>query len=143
MNAPQFFVTPGYGDKQLREAHYSQAVRVGDRIETSGQGGWDDHWNFPATLEDEIVQAFDNLARTLATAGASWPDVIHVNSYHVSAADGSFPAGHLDLMTREFRTRMEGRAPIWTALGVSALGDSSMRIEIRVTAVIEDQGRSK
>jgi hypothetical protein len=39
MSRPEFFVTPGYGEKQLHDFHYSQAVRVGNRAETSGQGG--------------------------------------------------------------------------------------------------------
>ena len=47
MTAPEFSVTPGYGDTQLANMHYSQAVRIGDRVEISGQGGWDDHFNFP------------------------------------------------------------------------------------------------
>jgi enamine deaminase RidA (YjgF/YER057c/UK114 family) len=52
--------------------HYSQAVKIGNRIETSGQGGWDDNWQFPQALADEIAQAFRNIERTLATAGAGW-----------------------------------------------------------------------
>ena len=38
----EFFVTPGYGEKLRGMLHYSQAVRIGDRVEISGQGGWDD-----------------------------------------------------------------------------------------------------
>lgn len=72
MGTPQFFATPGYGDRQLRNFRYSQAVRCGDRVETSGQGGWDDHFRYPESVRDEIIQAFDNVERTLATAGASW-----------------------------------------------------------------------
>jgi enamine deaminase RidA (YjgF/YER057c/UK114 family) len=115
MSKPEFFVTPGYGEKQLRQFHYSQAVRVGVRVETSGQGGWDDNWNFPESLQDEIVQAFDNVERTLATAGASWRHVIRVNSYHVPVADDSFGEAHNTVMVKQFIQRMGDRAPIWTA----------------------------
>jgi enamine deaminase RidA (YjgF/YER057c/UK114 family) len=83
MSKPEFIATPGYGERQLRLFHYSQAVKVGNRIETSGQGGWDDDWRFPEKLEDEISQAFKNVERTLAAAGARWGHVIAVNSYHV------------------------------------------------------------
>jgi enamine deaminase RidA (YjgF/YER057c/UK114 family) len=58
MNKPEFFLTPGYGERQLRTFHYSQAVKIGNRLETSGQGGWNDNWEFPESLTDEIVQAF-------------------------------------------------------------------------------------
>ncbi len=76
MNKPKFFVTPGYGEYMLNELHYSQAVKIGNRVETSGQGGVDDNLQIPESLADEIVQAFQNVERTLATAGASWEHVV-------------------------------------------------------------------
>jgi enamine deaminase RidA (YjgF/YER057c/UK114 family) len=131
MGEPEFFVTRGYGERQLNLFHYSQAVRVGNRIETSGQGGWDDDWHFPGPLADEIAQAFRNVERTLASAGASWKHVIAVNSYHLG-----FPEEVNEVMTERFRHYMPNHAPIWTALGVAAFGDPKMRVEIRVTAVL-------
>ncbi|GHC83760.1 Rid family hydrolase [Streptomyces flavofungini] len=136
MTKPEFFATPGYGETQLEAMHYSQAVRIGDRVETSGQGGWDDDWNFPEVLEDEIVRAFENVERTLAEAGASWRDVVAVNSYHVPESAESIGEGHNRVMVEQFRRRMGDRAPIWTEVGVPALGAPGMRVEIRVTAVI-------
>ena len=41
MTKPEFFDTPGYGEIARTRNHYSQALRIGDRIEISGQGGWD------------------------------------------------------------------------------------------------------
>ncbi|KAM3110435.1 RidA family protein [Phormidesmis sp. 146-33] len=131
MNKPEFFITPGYGERMLNEFYYSQAVKIGDRVETSGQGGWDDDLQFPESLADEIAQAFRNVERTLATAGASWEDVIHVNSYHV----GGFPPEVNEVMVKLFRHYMPNHAPIWTEVGVSSLGLPTMRIEIRVTAI--------
>ena len=131
MSKPEFFVTPGYGERQLRKYHYSQAVKFGNRLETSGQGGWNDRWEFPESLTDEIAQAFRNVERTLASAGAAWQHVIQVNSYHVG-----FPDEVNQTMTERFRHYMPDHAPIWTALGVAALGDPKMRVEIRVTAIL-------
>lgn len=136
MSKPEFFATPGYGETQLAAMHYNQAVRVGDRVETSGQGGWDDDWNFPEALRDEIVQAFENVERTLAEAGATWRDVIAVNSYHIPESAEVIGESHNRVMVEQFRERMGGRAPIWTEVGVSALGAPKMRVEIRVTAVV-------
>lgn len=131
MSAPQFFITPGFGVRLHEALHYSQAVRIGDRVEISGQGGWNDALEIPASLEQEIAQAFDNVARTLAAAGAGWQHVVHVNSYHV----GGFPPAVNVEMARRFRQYMPDHAPIWTQLGVEALGLPTMRIEIRVTAI--------
>ncbi|MET9555430.1 Rid family hydrolase [Streptomyces sp. NPDC006645] len=135
-----FHVTPGYGETLHKALGYSQAVRVGDRVETSGQGGWDDDLNIPDSIEEEIVQAFDNVERTLATCGATWRDVIHVNSYHkVPQGQDVIAQDHNDVMAAQFRARLGGRAPVWTQTGVTVLGLSAMRIEIRVTAVIGDE----
>jgi enamine deaminase RidA (YjgF/YER057c/UK114 family) len=59
MTGAEFFRTAGYGEKAWEMLHHSQALRVGDRVEISGQGGWDDDIRFPDSLDDEIVQAFD------------------------------------------------------------------------------------
>ncbi len=138
MTKPEFFVTPGYGDRQLAHLHYSQAVRIGDRVEISGQGGWDDDFNSPDTLHGEIERAFDNVERTLVVAGATWRDVVHVNTYHV--LDTADFAEHNRLVVKQFRTRMGDRSPIWTESGVTALGNPNMHIEVRVAAVISNQG---
>jgi enamine deaminase RidA (YjgF/YER057c/UK114 family) len=119
MNKPKFFVTPGYGEYMLNELHYSQAVKIGDRVETSGQGGWNDNLQIPEALADEIAQAF-------------WKHVVHVNSYHV----GGLPPEVNDVMVRLYRHYMPNHAPIWTQVGVAALGLPTMRIEIRVTAIV-------
>ncbi|WJL96645.1 Rid family hydrolase [Microbacterium sp. ET2] len=135
--SPRFFATPGYGDTLRKGLHYSQALRIGQRVETSGQGGWGDDLTLVGTLEDEIIRAFDNVERTLAAAGASWRDVVHVNSYHLPDGD---VIGEEDnrLMVQQFRDRMGDRFPIWTQTGVAAFGLPGMRVEIRVTALIRD-----
>ncbi|WP_435792524.1 RidA family protein [Amycolatopsis tolypomycina] len=133
-----FYVTPGYGPRHLEALHYSQAVRIGNRVEISGQGGWDDNTVFPADLEEEIVRAFDNVERTLATAGASWADVVSVDSFHIPTAPDTIGDEHTRVMVEQFRKRMGDRAPIWTQIGVAALGAPGMRVEIRATAVVAE-----
>jgi enamine deaminase RidA (YjgF/YER057c/UK114 family) len=137
MSSASFFVTPGYGDRQRRDFHYSQAVRYGNRIETAGQGGWDDDLRVPDSVRDEVIQAFDNVERTLAVAGASWRHVVSVHSYHLPNADGTIGHDHLATMVEEFRRRMGERAPLWTCIGVAALAGPQMRVEIQVAAVID------
>lgn len=132
MSKPELFLTPGYGEKLYELLHYSQALKIGDRVEISGQGGWDNDLTIPEDLTAEIEQAFENVERTLATAGAKWTDVVHVNTYHV----GGFPAIVNETITRLYRRYMPDRAPIWTQTGVEALGLPTMHIEIRVTAIL-------
>ena len=132
MNTPQMFVTPGAGQKLFDELHMAQTLKIGDRVEISGQGGWDDELQIPETIEEEIEQAFRNIEKVLAPADASWKDVVHVNSYHV----GGFPPEVNITIARLFRHYLPDRAPIWTQTGVEALGLPAMRIEIRVTAIL-------
>lgn len=136
MNKPEFFVTPGYGERNLKRFHYSQAVKIGNRLELSGQGGWNDDWEFPESITAEIAQAFRNVERTLALAGARWEHVIHVNTYHVGF-DGDQEEIN-QAMAEQFRHYMPDHAPVWTCLGVAALGDPKMRVEIRVTAILPE-----
>lgn len=136
MTEPKFFATPGYGPWMLENRHYQQAMRIGDRVDISGQGGWDDELTFPESLEGEIIRAFDNVERTLATAGATWRDVVSVDSFHVPDAPDFIGETHGQFMVEQFRKRMGNRSPIWTMIGVAALGAPKMRVEIRVTAVV-------
>ncbi|MFC6018055.1 Rid family hydrolase [Plantactinospora solaniradicis] len=87
-----------------------------------------------------MVRAFDNVARTLALAGGTWRDVIAVNSYHIPESAEFIGEVHNRVMVEQFRKRMGDRAPIWTETGVPALGAPKMRVEIRVTAVIGQDG---
>ncbi|MFC3126012.1 RidA family protein [Pseudoroseomonas globiformis] len=132
MDKPEFFVTGGFGQRFREALHFSTAVKIGNRVETSGQGGWDDDLNIPEAIEDEITAAFRNIGLVLADAGAAWDHVVHVNTYHV----GGFPPIVNQTILAMFRRSMPNHAPIWTQLGVEALGLPAMRFEMRVTAVI-------
>ena len=56
--------------------------------------------------------------------------MIHVNSYHM--VQNNF-------MAQQLINRTGDRTPIWTAIGVPALGDPKMRVEIRVAAIVSDE----
>jgi len=133
----QFFDTPGYGEIARANYSYSQALRIGDRVEISGQGGWDDDQTFSVdSVEAEIEKAFDNVEKTLATAGASWHDVVNVHTYHVPSQDDAIGGDHMAAVVEQFRKRAGEHLPLWTALGVKALGLPEMHIEIEVVAII-------
>ena len=65
MSTVEFFVTPGYGERKLEKFHYSQAVKVGNRVEISGQGGWNNDGEFPDSVEKEIMQALPGWKRLI------------------------------------------------------------------------------
>ncbi|PWY78022.1 L-PSP endoribonuclease family protein [Aspergillus sclerotioniger CBS 115572] len=121
----------GVGKKNQQQFKYSQAVRIGDRIECAGQGGWD-----PATgvfykeINEQIDQAFKNVELNLKDAGGKgWEQVFRVNSYHVPINNEA-----LEAMVRNFKKYMPNHEPIWTCVGVTRLGEDDMRVEIEVVA---------
>jgi enamine deaminase RidA (YjgF/YER057c/UK114 family) len=137
MSKPVFFDTPGYGEIARARNRYSQALRIGDRVEISGQGGWDADFTLSATsLEDEIVKACDNVEKTLAEAGATWGDVVNIRSYHVPTDDDSIGVQHMSVMVDQFRKRLGESLPLWTAVGVEALALPDQRVEIEVVAIV-------
>lgn len=70
MSHLSYFDYPNFGTNTKRDLGVSQAVRVGNFIEISGQGGWDPKTEeFPVALSDEIDQAFSNVQLALKTAG--------------------------------------------------------------------------
>jgi enamine deaminase RidA (YjgF/YER057c/UK114 family) len=145
---PRFTDTPGdhVVSRMQHGLHYSQAVRSSplapyDRVEISGQGGWDLELRFPDDLGDEIARAFDNVETILREAGATWADVVAIDSFHVARPaedprDTTIDGAHTEAMSAQLRARMPDHRPIWTQLGVSALGAPGMRVEVRVTALV-------
>ncbi|CAG8274514.1 unnamed protein product [Penicillium olsonii] len=131
MSHLQYYVYPGYGEASQKNLRYSQAVRIGDRIETSGQGGWDPETSkIPTEINAQIDQAFANVHLALTQAGGKgWSQVFRVNSYHLPLNDEAMHA-----MVRSFRKYMPDHEPLWTCIGVARLGYDDMRVEIEVVA---------
>jgi len=137
MTTPKFFDTPGFGEIARAQYSLSMAVRIGDRVEISGHGGWDDDFTFSVeSLDAEIEKAFGNIEKTLNAAGAAWRDVVSVHTYHVPTADGSIGEDHMSAVVDQLRKRAGGHLPVWTALGVKALGIPEMHIEVEVVAIV-------
>lgn len=68
---------------------YSQAVRVGDLVFTSGQIPLDPKTGemVQGGIEAEIRQVLDNLTAVLAAAGCSWSDVVRSTIYLADLGD--------------------------------------------------------
>ncbi|KIL86479.1 hypothetical protein FAVG1_10309 [Fusarium avenaceum] len=131
MSHLRYYAYDGQGAKQRVNFYCNQAVRVGDRIECSGQGGWHPYsGEFEKEINAQIDLAFANVERCLKDAGGKgWTQVFRVNSYHVPINDEA-----LDAMVRNFKKWMPSHQPLWTCVGVSRLGKDDMRVEIEVVA---------
>ncbi|KAL8713021.1 MAG: hypothetical protein Q9220_002881 [cf. Caloplaca sp. 1 TL-2023] len=131
MSHLQYYNYPGVGEKNKKDYLYSQAVRVGDTIQCSGQGGWNpETGEINTETNAQIDQAFANVNLALTTAGGKgWSQVFRVNSYHIPLNNEALMA-----MKRNFAKWMPDHQPVYTTVGVTRLGLDDMRVEIEVQA---------
>jgi enamine deaminase RidA (YjgF/YER057c/UK114 family) len=125
-----YYNYPGVGVTNNKTYSYSQAVRIGNIIKCSGQGGWDSDGEIRTQdVAAQIEKAFKNVETNLRDAGLSgWDDVFAVRSYHISLSQS------FDTMVQQFRKAMPGHQPVWTCVGVTELGIPGMLVEIEVEA---------
>ncbi|KAH7347165.1 Endoribonuclease L-PSP/chorismate mutase-like protein [Plectosphaerella cucumerina] len=130
MSHLKYYAYDGAGVEKRTLFSYSQAVRVGDRIECAGQGGWHADGRFELEINAQIDLAFANVEKNLLDAGGKgWSQVYRVNSYHVPLNNEALSA-----MVRNFKKWMPDHQPVWTCVGVTRLGEDDMRVEIEVVA---------
>ncbi len=110
--------------------HYAPAVRVGDTIYVSGQIGRDDNGQLVEGTEAQIVQAFENLKKVLAAAGAQLSDIVDLTTFHTDMRD-------LQLFMKVRDRYLTQDFPAWTAIGAASLGGApGYLIEIKAVAVL-------
>lgn len=113
---------------------FSQAVRVANLIWVSGQVGMNEKWQIVEGIEAQTRIAFQNLARVLSHAGAALDDIVELTTFHTSMTDMAV----FSKVKSEFFT---GNYPAWTAVGVKELVLPALLVEIRATAVVDNQHR--
>ncbi|OAL56446.1 endoribonuclease L-PSP [Pyrenochaeta sp. DS3sAY3a] len=131
MAQAQFF---NYPDTELNAEnyHYSQAVKLGNTVKTSGQGGWDENGKITSNLEDQIELAFANVEKALKAVDADLglDNIYAIRSYHLDMAQS------FDVMTSQFKKLFPNHRPIWTCIQIDKLGLEGMQVEIEVEAFL-------
>jgi enamine deaminase RidA (YjgF/YER057c/UK114 family) len=88
-----------------------------------------DDGNYPDTLDEHIHQAFKNVEKALKDAGGKgFEEVYSITTYHCHMDQES-----LEIAVKYVKEYMKHK-PIWTAVGVAALADKDMKIEVVVKA---------
>ncbi len=108
----------------------SQAIEANGLIHVSGQAGIDERGR---TVSDDFLaqgrQAFANIRRVLAAAGAGLEDVVKVGIF---VTDMAANLGNVIALRGEF---LSEPYPADTLLEVSALAQPDWQIEVEVTAL--------
>ena len=130
---PAIFVNYAGSDSKSQAFHYSQAVKVGNTIRISGQGGWDENGNIASSAARQVELALQNIEKALQSVDskASWKNVFAIRSYHTNIDESA------DLCIEGWRRVMPDHRPVWTCVEIAKLGIEGMQIEIEVEALIE------
>ena len=109
--------------------HFAPAFLVGDTVYVSGVIGRGDDGRVPSEAADEFRAVFEQLASTLAAAGAMLADIVELTTFHVGMAEiGDFVAAKDAVIGKPY--------PTWTAIGCAGLIDPHARVEVKATAVV-------
>ncbi|KAJ4990934.1 RutC family protein YjgH 2 [Stagonosporopsis vannaccii] len=112
--------------------HYSQAVKVGNIVKISGQGGWDAEGNMDSSAPKQVELALENVERALKAVDNSltWRNVYAIRSYHTDIDESA------ELCIEGWRRVMPDHRPVWTCVEITKLGIEGMQIEIEVEALV-------
>lgn len=121
------------GDRDVKthdEWHYAPAARVGDLVVLSG---------IPAargaTDEEKIRAMFERAKVALESAGASFDDVIEIQTFHTAPTHEAF-ARDFEIFARVHAATFRAPYPAWTAIGNAALLAKDAIVEMRLVAIV-------
>ncbi len=110
--------------------HYAPGILIGDTLYTSGQVGRDSDLNVVEGTEAQFVQAFENVKAVLDAAGASFDDVVELETWF--ADDMADLKLFMAVKDRYFTNRY----PTWTGFAVKGFSMPGILVEIKCTAVL-------
>ncbi|MEM8855802.1 MAG: RidA family protein [Pseudomonadota bacterium] len=116
--------------------HYAPGILVGDTLYISGQVGRDENLAIVEGAEAQFVQAFMNVKKVLDAAGATFDDVVELETWFVdSMAD-------LKLFMAVKDRFFVNAYPTWTGFAVKGFSMPGLLVEIKCTAVLGSGGAS-
>ena len=110
--------------------HYAPGILIGDTLYISGQVGRDSALNVVEGAEAQFRQAFENVGLVLRAAGASFDDVIELETWF---ADDMADLKTFMAVKDCFFT---DRYPTWTGFAVKGFSMPGILVEIKCKAVL-------
>ncbi|MDQ1620400.1 MAG: 2-iminobutanoate/2-iminopropanoate deaminase [Actinomycetota bacterium] len=119
---------------------FSQGWRVGNLLFVGGQLSADEHGNVVGVgdIEVQTRNVFDNVTRVLEEAGATWQDVVKMNTYYCFEGTGDEVQQYWEKMTRIRLQYLPDPGPVGTAVRVAGLMYDGFLIEVDVMAVLPE-----
>lgn len=129
--------------KSYDAIQYAPARRVGDTLYVSGVivGRAKDEGTNPETFKKQVRRAFVSLENVLKASGASFDDVVMINSFHVwEGPDQPAPRNEQLAMFNAVKSEfMKPPHPAWTAVGTTGLLSPNGIIEVQLIAKVGDR----
>ncbi|MEZ7819389.1 MAG: enamine deaminase RidA (YjgF/YER057c/UK114 family) [Candidatus Azotimanducaceae bacterium] len=122
--------------KSFRNGPYAalmaQAVQVGNILYLSGQVGMDDNGKAPADITEQTALAYSNIKSVLAEFGANMSNIVDETYFVTDVQEVMKNVGSVFAV----RESAYGQPPevCQTLIGVSALVDPALKIEIKCVA---------
>lgn len=110
--------------------HYAPGILIGDTLYMSGQVGRDARLNVVQGAEAQFTQAFRNVEKVLTTAGASFDDVVELETWF---ADDMADLKTFMAVKDRFFT---GHYPTWTGFAVKGFSMPGILVEIKCKAIL-------
>lgn len=125
--------------------HYAPARRAGDTLYLSGVivGRADDEGTDAEAFKAQVRRAFQAIDATLKASGASFDDVVMINSFHVwEGPDQPAPRREQLAMFNAVKSEfMKAPHPAWTAVGTTGLLNPHGIVEVQVIAKVPAHSR--
>jgi enamine deaminase RidA (YjgF/YER057c/UK114 family) len=130
MSSKKVLINPKGTEQIYDRMQFSQAVKSGTMLFVSGQVGIDENLKIVDGIENQTEQAFKNLEKVLAEAGAGLQDIVELVTFHTSMKEMK---GFAKIKAKFIPDKF----PAWTAIGVTELVMPGLLVEIKAFAVID------
>jgi 2-iminobutanoate/2-iminopropanoate deaminase len=133
----QRIMPPGHWDWHM-PTPFSQGWRVGNLVFVGGQLSADENGEVVGRgdIEVQTRNVFDNVTRVLHEAGATWEDVVKLNTYYCCNDTGEAVREFWEKMTSVRLEYLPDPGPSGTAVRVEGLMYDGFLIEVEAIAVI-------
>lgn len=117
---------------------FSQGWRVGNLVFVGGQLSSDEHGNVvgEGDIELQTRNVFESITRILREAGATWEDVVKLNTYYCFDGTGAEVKEFWEKMTRVRMEFLPNPGPAGTGVRVNGLMYDGFLIEVEAIAVL-------
>ena len=110
--------------------HYAPGVLIDNTLYLSGQVGRDENLNVVEGAQAQFEQAFENVKKVLDTAGATFDDVVELETWF--SDDMADLKTFLAVKDRYFINRY----PTWTGFAVKGFSMPGILVEIKCKAIL-------